>query len=80
MNKELFSGNEAVARGAYEAGVRVAAAYPGTPSTEILENLQRYWKIWRATKRSIPNGRPTKRLPWMSPSAPPMQAAGQWLL
>ena len=42
MTKELFSGNEAVARGAYEAGVRVAAAYPGTPSTEILENLARY--------------------------------------
>ena len=40
--KELLSGNEAVARGGYEAGVRVAAAYPGTPSTEILENLARY--------------------------------------
>ena len=40
--KELFSGNEAVARGAYEAGVRVASAYPGTPSTEILETLARY--------------------------------------
>jgi len=42
MTRELLSGNEAVARGAYEAGVRVAAAYPGTPSTEILENLARY--------------------------------------
>jgi indolepyruvate ferredoxin oxidoreductase alpha subunit len=42
MKKELYSGNEAVARGAYEAGVRVAAAYPGTPSTEILENLAKY--------------------------------------
>lgn len=38
----LMSGNEAVARGAYEAGVRVAAAYPGTPSTEILESLATY--------------------------------------
>ena len=37
-----MSGNEAVARGAYEAGVRVAAAYPGTPSTEILEALATY--------------------------------------
>ena len=44
--KKLFSGNEAVARGAYEAGVRVAAAYPGTPSTEILENLARYDKVY----------------------------------
>ena len=34
----LLLGNEAVARGAWEAGVRVAAAYPGTPSTEILTN------------------------------------------
>jgi indolepyruvate ferredoxin oxidoreductase alpha subunit len=38
----LLSGNEAIARGAYEAGVRVAAAYPGTPSTEILEYLAEY--------------------------------------
>ena len=37
--KELLSGNEAVARGAYEAGVKLAVAYPGTPSTEILETL-----------------------------------------
>ncbi len=37
--KELLSGNEAVARGAFEAGVKLAAAYPGTPSTEILENI-----------------------------------------
>ena len=35
-------GNEALARGAWEAGVRVASAYPGTPSTEILENLARF--------------------------------------
>jgi indolepyruvate ferredoxin oxidoreductase alpha subunit len=37
--KELLSGNEAVARGAYESGVRLASAYPGTPSTEILETV-----------------------------------------
>jgi len=37
--KELLSGNEAVARGAYEAGVRMAVGYPGTPSTEILETV-----------------------------------------
>jgi indolepyruvate ferredoxin oxidoreductase alpha subunit len=37
----LLSGNEAIARGAFEAGVRVASAYPGTPSTEILENFAR---------------------------------------
>jgi indolepyruvate ferredoxin oxidoreductase alpha subunit len=38
----LLSGNEAVARGAFEAGVRVASAYPGTPSTEILEEFAKY--------------------------------------
>jgi len=37
--RELMSGNEAVARGTDEAGVKLAAAYPGTPSTEILETL-----------------------------------------
>lgn len=37
-----MSGNEAIARGAYEAGVTVASAYPGTPSTEILENIVQY--------------------------------------
>ena len=45
MQKVLLSGNEAIARGAYEAGVLVAAAYPGTPSTEILENAKRYEEI-----------------------------------
>jgi len=40
--KQLLTGNEAIARGFYEAGGRFAAAYPGTPSTEILENLPVY--------------------------------------
>lgn len=44
--KLLLSGNEAIARGAYEAGVKVASAYPGTPSTEILENLSAYKGIY----------------------------------
>ncbi|HPX62427.1 MAG TPA: indolepyruvate ferredoxin oxidoreductase subunit alpha, partial [Deltaproteobacteria bacterium] len=43
--KELLSGNEAIARGAFEAGCRVACAYPGTPSTEILENAVNYKEI-----------------------------------
>jgi len=41
MSKQLLSGNEAIAQGAWEAGVAVGAAYPGTPSTETLENLVR---------------------------------------
>ncbi|MCK9267155.1 MAG: indolepyruvate ferredoxin oxidoreductase subunit alpha [Alkaliphilus sp.] len=40
--KKLLTGNEAVAQGAYEAGVKYASAYPGTPSTEILENIAKY--------------------------------------
>ena len=43
--KTLMSGNEAIARGAWEAGVRFASAYPGTPSTEILENIARYREV-----------------------------------
>lgn len=41
--RELLTGNEAIALGAYHAGLGVAAAYPGTPSTEILETIAR-WK------------------------------------
>lgn len=43
---QLLSGNEALAFGAYHAGVQLASAYPGTPSTEILENLSRYKDIY----------------------------------
>ncbi len=43
--KEILSGNEAIARGAFEAGVLVATGYPGTPSTEILENTVLYKEI-----------------------------------
>lgn len=42
MGRILLSGNEAIARGAYAAGCHVAAAYPGTPSTEILENIAKF--------------------------------------
>src|ERR1700741_4072051 len=43
--KEILSGNEAIARGTFEAGVKVASAYPGTPSTEILETIVHYKEI-----------------------------------
>jgi indolepyruvate ferredoxin oxidoreductase alpha subunit len=43
--KEIMTGNEAIARGAWEAGCHVAAAYPGTPSSEILENISGYSEI-----------------------------------
>ncbi|MDN5326098.1 MAG: indolepyruvate ferredoxin oxidoreductase, alpha subunit [Moorella sp. (in: firmicutes)] len=44
--RELLIGNHALARGAWEAGVRVATAYPGTPSTEIIEALARYPEVY----------------------------------
>lgn len=46
MSKKLMIGNEAVARGLYEAGCRVASSYPGTPSTEITEVLATYDEVY----------------------------------
>ncbi len=44
--KKVLQGNEAIARGAYEAGVAVAAAYPGTPSSEILAEIAKYPQVY----------------------------------
>ncbi|MBQ5810021.1 MAG: indolepyruvate ferredoxin oxidoreductase subunit alpha [Clostridia bacterium] len=44
--KKLMLGNEAVARGLYEAGVRVVSSYPGTPSTEITEEAAKYDELY----------------------------------
>lgn len=44
--KKLLTGNEAIARGAWEAGLACAFGYPGTPSTEIIENLSRMPEIY----------------------------------
>lgn len=44
--KKILLGNEAIARGAYEAGVKVSSAYPGTPSTEVSENVVKYDEIY----------------------------------
>ncbi len=44
--KIIMLGNEAIARGVYEAGVKVSSAYPGTPSTEISENLAKYEEVY----------------------------------
>lgn len=44
--KKILLGNEAIARGAYEAGVKVSAAYPGTPSTEVSEALAKYGEVY----------------------------------
>lgn len=44
--RELLYGNEAIARGGWEAGVRVATGYPGTPSTEIIETMAGYEGVY----------------------------------
>ena len=53
--KVIMLGNEAIARGAYEAGVKVSSAYPGTPSTEISEYLVQYrddvYEEWAPNER-----------------------------
>ena len=46
MEKKIMLGNEAIARGAYEAGVRVVSSYPGTPSTEITESATQYDEMY----------------------------------
>lgn len=45
-NRKILSGNEAIAHGAFAGGVEVASAYPGTPSTEILENVSKFPEIY----------------------------------
>ena len=45
-NKVIMLGNEAIARGAFEAGVKLSSAYPGTPSTEISEYLSKYSEVY----------------------------------
>ena len=45
-NKTIMLGNEAIARGAFEAGVKLSSAYPGTPSTEISEYLAKYDEVY----------------------------------
>ena len=46
MSKQLLSGNEAIAQGAWEAGVKIGTGYPGTPSTETLENLVHHEDVY----------------------------------
>ena len=43
---QIMLTNQAIARGAYEAGVKVLSAYPGTPSTEIAENVAKYDEVY----------------------------------
>ena len=54
MDRILMSGNEAIARGAWEAGAKIGVAYPGTPSTETLETFARMDDVyaeWRTNEK-----------------------------
>ena len=69
--KKLLSGNEAMALGAHHAGLSVAAAYPGTPSTEILENLAKLKDIYIEWST---NEKVALEVGW----APPTAGRGRW--
>ena len=69
---EIMSGNEAIARGAWEAGVRLASAYPGTPSTEIMEALAKYEDVyaeWSPNEKVAMEAAPAPR--WPAPGRSP---------
>ena len=55
MNKEYLMGNGAIALGALKAGVKVCAGYPGTPSSEIIENIVKYKspEVWKLRQRRL---------------------------
>ena len=65
--KQLMIGNAAVARGAYEAGVRVVSSYPGTPSTEITEVMSTFpaedvyveWAPMKRSRQKLPSAHPS---------------------
>ena len=62
MEKKLLLGDEAIALGAIHAGIRGVYAYPGTPSTEITEYIQRH-PVGRVREVCTARGVRTKRLP-----------------
>ena len=77
--KKLMSGNEAIARGAWEAGCTVACAYPGTPSTEILQYISDYPEVdaeWSPNEKvalEVGSGAafPKPKIPWAARTLAP---------
>ena len=69
--KKLMLGNEAIARGAYEAGVRVVSAYPGTPSTEVSECIAKYDEVYAEWA-------PNEKVAFEVAAARPMRARAAW--
>ena len=76
MSEMVLLGDEAVALAAVHAGLTAAYAYPGTPSTEILEYLDPV-PAGRTAARG-PSGAPTRRRRTKRPSACPSPAAARW--
>ncbi|MEG3070936.1 MAG: hypothetical protein RQM92_09175 [Candidatus Syntrophopropionicum ammoniitolerans] len=68
---KLLMGNEAIAHGAVEAGVKVAAAYPASHH----QKFWRPWRLWLVNMVFIQSGLLTKRQPWKLPLASHLQAA-----
>jgi hypothetical protein len=77
MNKHLLLGAEAIALGALDAGISGVYAYPGTPSTEITEYIQKN-SAALGTTGAISPGLPTKKRPMRRLSACPMPASEVW--
>ena len=71
--KELMLGNDAVARGLFEAGCAVASSYPGTPSTEITESAAKYDEIYCEWA-------PNEKLPWKLRLALPLAESAPFAL
>ncbi len=76
MKKLLLLGDEAIAQAALDAGLSGMYAYPGTPSTEIMEYIQASPDASEVMFTG--NGRRTKRLPWKLLLECLMQVKGQW--
>ncbi len=72
----LLMGNEAIARGALEAGIGFASSYPGTPSSEILPAIAGVAK----KETYMPSGPLTRPLPWNQPQEQPWPVYGHSLL
>ncbi len=78
MSKLVLLGDEAIGQGALDAGLSGVYAYPGTPSTEITEYIQHSEEAGK--RRSIPNGRPTKKQPWKLRLGCPMPEREPWFV
>ncbi len=76
--KVFLLGNEAIARGAIEAGIDVFAAYPGTPSSEIADTLSNACRLLRGRMDFYMEYSANERLPLKLPLVHPLPEKGLW--